>query len=100
MFKNAVHEFWEIANNMFLVTMLRRAAKDFTFSDGTFIPEGTFVGTAVLCMQHDPDFYEDPDTFNPWRFSDAREREGDSHKHAFVNTSIEYHTFGHGRHAW
>lgn len=74
--------------------------KDFTFSDGTLIPEGIFVGTAVLPMQHDSDFYEDGETFKPWRFSDAREKEGDSAKHAFVSTSIEYHTFGHGRHAW
>lgn len=56
--------------------------KDFTFSDGTFIPEGGFVGTAVQAMQRDADFYENGDMFKPWRFSEAREREGDSQKHA------------------
>jgi len=81
------------------VSMLRRAMKDFTFSDGTFIPEGTFVGSAVLPMQHEPEYYDDPDVFHPWRFADAREKEGDSGKHTMVSTSVEYHPFGHGRHA-
>ncbi|EKM60640.1 uncharacterized protein PHACADRAFT_246674 [Phanerochaete carnosa HHB-10118-sp] len=81
------------------VTMVRRAMKDFMFSDGTVIPEGTFVGVAVLPMQHDPEYYKDPDTFNPWRFSDMREKEGDSGRHLMVSTGIEYHPFGYGRHA-
>jgi len=81
------------------VTMVRKAMKDFTFSDGTFIPEGTFVGSAVLPTQHEAEYYDDPDVFSPWRFADARVREGDSGKHTMVSTSAEYHPFGHGRHA-
>ena len=50
------------------VTMVRRAMKDFTFSDGTTVPEGTFVGVAVLATQHDPEYYDDPDAFRPERF--------------------------------
>ena len=81
-------------NGVATVSLTRRALKDITLSDGTFIPQGTFIGTAVLSMQRDSDFYEDPDIFNPWRFSDARERDGDSQKHALVTTSVELHTFG------
>lgn len=81
------------------VTMVRRAMKDFTFSDGTVIPEGTFVGVAVLATQHDPQYYDDPDTFNPWRFSDLREESDESGRHLLVSTGIEYFPFGHGRHA-
>lgn len=80
--------------------MVRKAMKDFTFSDGTTIPEGTFVGVAVLATHHESDYYEDPDTFNPWRFSDMRSGEEDSGRHSMVSTSVEYHPFGHGRHAW
>lgn len=83
-----------------IVTMVRKAMKDFTFSDGTTIPEGTFVGVAVLATHHESDYYEDPDTFNPWRFSDMRSGEEDSGRHSMVSTSVEYHPFGHGRHAW
>ncbi|GJE92111.1 cytochrome P450 [Phanerochaete sordida] len=81
------------------VTMVRRAMKDFTFSDGTVVPEGTFVGVAVLATQHDPEYYEDPDTFRPWRFSELREDDDESGRHLMVSTGLEYFPFGHGRHA-
>ena len=75
--------------------------KDFTFSDGTFIPEGTFVGVAVLPTHHDGEYYDNPETFSPWRFSDMREKDGgDASRHLLVSTGLEYHPFGHGRHAW
>ena len=81
--------------------MVRRAMKDFTFSDGTFIPEGTFVGVAVLPTHHDGEYYDNPETFSPWRFSDMREKDGgDASRHLLVSTGLEYHPFGHGRHAW
>jgi cytochrome P450 len=86
--------------DVYPVTMVRRAMQDFTFSDGTFIPEGTFVGVAVLPTHHDEEYYEDPDTFNPWRFSALREKEADTSRYLLVSTSLEYHPFGHGRHAW
>lgn len=82
------------------VGMLRKATKDFTFSNGVFIPEGTLLVSNVLAIQNDSAIFEDPHLFNPWRFSDARERETDSSKHDFTSTSNEMHTFGHGRHAW
>lgn len=80
--------------------MLRKAMKDITFSDGTFVPAGTIVMAAMLPMQRDSAYYKDADLFNPWRFSDVREREGNSPRHAMVNTSWDYLTFGHGRHSW
>lgn len=85
---------------MFLVGMRRVALKDFTFSDGTFIPKGTHLAAAFLPPQHDPDSYNDPDVFNPWRFSDARERENDSVRHVLTSPNSDYLIFGIGRHAW
>ena len=84
----------------FLVISDRRVLKDFTFSDGTLVPKGTHIVTAFLPAQHDPDFYGDPETFNPWRYSDAREREGDSVRHALTSPNPDYLIFGIGRHAW
>ena len=93
-----------LSPTVFIVTVgLRRLAlKDFTFSDGTFIPKGTHVAAAQYCIQRDPEIHEDAGSFNPWRFSDAREKDTDpnSTKHAFVSTGLDYLTFGHGRHAW
>ena len=81
--------------------MLRKAKRDFTFSDGTFIPKGTMVVSTVLGIQNDPAHFEDPHIFNPWRFYDTRERaEMGSSKNDFTSPSPEIHAFGYGRHAW
>ena len=40
-----------------------------------------------------------PHAFNPWRFSDIRDEEGEGMKHQLVATATEYVPFGHGRHA-
>lgn len=80
--------------------MTRKAVQDFTFSDGTKIPKGAFVSAAVGPRHKDGEIYEDPDVFNPWRFADLRDDEGEGAKHQMVNTSTEYIPFGLGRHAW
>lgn len=51
-------------------------------------------------MHHDDALYEDATKFDAFRFSRMRERDGEAAKHQFVNTSIDYITFGHGKHAW
>ncbi|KAI0070826.1 cytochrome P450 [Panus rudis PR-1116 ss-1] len=82
------------------LSMSRLALKDFTFSDGTFIPAGTFVSAAALPMHYDEEHYENPEVFNPWRFSEIRAlSDEESVKHQMVSTSAEYLPFGHGRHA-
>lgn len=81
------------------VTMTRKALKDFTFSDGTFIPAGTIVSAASDATHFDGHFYDNPEVFNPWRFADMRSEDGEGTKHQMVSTSNEYIPFGHGRHA-
>ena len=80
--------------------MRRVVLKDFTFSDGTFLPRGSVVSAAMQPMHHDEEVYPDPEAFNPWRFSDKRAQKGEEMKHQLVTTNSEYITFGHGRHAW
>ncbi|KAK7678985.1 hypothetical protein QCA50_017928 [Cerrena zonata] len=79
------------------ITMTRKALKDFTFSDGTFIPKGCFVSAAEAPTHFDEANYEYADVFNPWRFVDEEDTE--SMKNQMVTTSTEYVTFGHGRFA-
>ncbi|PSS38083.1 hypothetical protein PHLCEN_2v63 [Hermanssonia centrifuga] len=81
------------------LSMTRLAMQDFTFSDGTFVPKGSLVSVAAGPMHQDEEFYENAEIFNPWRFVDMREEEGEGTKHQMVSTSLEYVTFGHGRHA-
>jgi len=81
------------------ISITRKALVDFTFSDGTYIPSGSFVSAAATPTHHDDKFYENPEIFNPWRFAELRSEEGEGVKHQMVTTSTEYVAFGHGRHA-
>lgn len=80
--------------------MGRIALQDYTFSDGTFVPKGTLVAAASRPMHHDNAIYAHADIFDPWRFANMRQEEGEGIKHQMVNTSADYIAFGHGKHAW
>ena len=82
------------------VVMTRVALKNHTFSDGTYIPKGTYVAAAVTPMHHDDEYYPNADVFDPWRFANLRDGEGESLKHQLVSTNKEYIVFGHGKDAW
>ena len=79
---------------------MRSAMQDLQFSNGIRIPKGTIVAAAAVPMHMDEEIYPNPNMFNPWRFSDLRQEDGEGLKHQFVSTSAEYVPFGHGRHAW
>ncbi|CAL1702998.1 unnamed protein product [Somion occarium] len=81
------------------ISITRRALRDFTFSDGTFIPKGEFVSAAAMPTHYDEEYYENPEVFNPWRFAEMRSEDGEGTKHQMVSTSSEYIPFGHGKHA-
>ena len=73
---------------------------DLTLSDGTFLPRGSFVAANVLATHTDPAYYPSPNKFDPFRFANLRSSSPDeANKHQMVNTSAEYLSFGHGRHA-
>ena len=83
------------------MNLFRKAVKDVTLSDGTRIPKGTLVAAAAITAHSDDARYTDPLVFDPFRF--ARMREGGAEeavKHQLVNTSVDFITFGHGKHAW
>ncbi|KAH9884927.1 cytochrome P450 [Cubamyces lactineus] len=83
-----------------LLTMFRKAVKDVTLSDGTRIPRGTLVAAASATAHSDGTRYPAPDTFDPFRFARLREGGVDAAtKHQLVNTSVDFLTFGHGKHA-
>lgn len=85
------------------VNLFRKAVKDVTLSDGTRIPRGTLVAAAAVTA-HSDDARYGPDAlaFDPFRFARLREGGGADAvlKHQLVNTSVDFITFGHGKHAW
>jgi len=74
--------------------------KPYTFADGTKIPKDVILIAAVRSIQMDDSIYENAHEFDGFRFSNMREREGESAKHHSSNTSPEFLHFGHGHHAW
>ncbi len=50
------------------VLSAREASKDFTYGNFT-IPKGTDVAFSIWIIHHDPEIWEDPEKFNPDRFS-------------------------------
>jgi cytochrome P450 len=79
---------------------VRQAMKPFRFSDGTIVPTGTRVAVPVAPIQKDESIYENANQFDGFRFSNLRERDGESAKHHVSNTNLEFLHFGHGHHAW
>ena len=80
--------------------MTRKTVKDITLNDGTFIPKGTVLVTAARPMHHDDAKYANAEVFDAFRFERMRRGEGEGLKHQFVNTSNDFISFGHGKHAW
>ena len=60
----------------------RVATHDVTV-DGVFIPAGTSLSSASMTLHRHPDWWRDPDAFDPDRFGPAR-AEHEQHTHLFV----------------
>ncbi|KAF9233835.1 cytochrome P450 [Melanogaster broomeanus] len=83
------------------LTVFRQTRNDFTFSDGTVIPQGTVVGFASRFTHLDDELYKNAGMFDPFRFADMRERHegGNGAKHQMAAISPEFLAFGYGKQA-
>lgn len=84
----------------FLDSLQRKVMVDFRFSDGLFLPAGTYLVVNQRAANTESAVYENPNTFDGYRFYKLRQEEGESVKHQYVNTSMNYLPFGHGKHSW
>jgi len=82
------------------VGVRRKVLEPCTFSNGVTVPRGETLVVPTRALHMDNNLYENAEEFNGFRFSDMREREGESAKHHSVNTSPEFLAFGHAEHAW
>ncbi len=78
---------------------MRKAMKDVTLSNGTFIPKGTLLVAPQYAIHHDERNYSEPYAFHPTRFMHA-EDDRDAGGLQYVTTTTDFVPFGHGKHAW
>ncbi|KAG2085392.1 cytochrome P450 [Suillus discolor] len=81
------------------VPIMRKAMRQFVFSDGTVIPSGTCVVVASLPMHLDEEYFDSASEFQPFRFSQWREDNGEDPQSLLASTSASYIPFGYGHHA-
>jgi cytochrome P450 len=87
------------------VAFSRKVRKSFTLSDGQVIPRGVIIEVPAGAVARDPTFFDHPDEFNPWRFSQLRQtarEKGEvetAAQHQFVSVNPTVLTFGYGAHA-
>lgn len=79
---------------------MRKSLKGITFSNGQYVPPGVVMVVPAREIHFDDDFYENPDVFDPFRFSRIRESDGGGNNEQFSSTSTKYVAFGLGKHAW
>ncbi|KAF5372604.1 hypothetical protein D9758_005229 [Tetrapyrgos nigripes] len=79
--------------------MNRLVLKDFTFSDGTTIPAGTFVSAAANATHNDESIYPDAHQYRGFRFADMKSENGGVVGQSMIKTTDKYMLFGHGKHA-
>ncbi|KAI9669871.1 MAG: hypothetical protein M1831_006906 [Alyxoria varia] len=53
------------------VSMRRKALVDYTFSDGTFVAKGNWVCFPQAAMMRDPQYWDDADSFDGFRFANV-----------------------------
>ncbi|BAE65190.1 unnamed protein product [Aspergillus oryzae RIB40] len=86
------------ALSFLLGSLARRATKDFTFSKGLHIPEGTFVFTPNSPVLFDEKHYPDAQQFDGYRFYRLGRVTGRPLEYKFIAANLKYLQFGDGRH--
>ncbi|KAJ6545820.1 cytochrome P450 [Mycena vulgaris] len=90
------------------VTLVRKVMDPagFEFPDGTLLPFGSMIGVASRVEHFNPARYNNPMTFDPFRFSRKLEElaahgddEGKHFTEYMISTSPEHLAFGHKQHA-
>ncbi|GAB1195930.1 hypothetical protein APSETT444_005195 [Aspergillus pseudonomiae] len=68
--------------------------------DGQKVPTGTWLCVLSGNIQRDDNFYDDAQTYEPFRFVPKLAGAGSGKAPVLPLTNEKYLTFGHGRHAW
>ncbi|KAG0706618.1 cytochrome P450 [Suillus ampliporus] len=78
-------------NGVSSLGFFRQVMRDFSLSDGTFLPKDCFVAVSLSPFHRDSATYEAPDEFRPFRFLENPEC-------SMTTITPEWLFFGHGKH--
>lgn len=67
-----------------------------TLPNGQHIPQGWMIGFPIGAVHADPQYYDEPDLYNPFRFLPKE----NAPKAMMVTTSHTYLSFGHSKYSW
>ncbi|KAM0266896.1 hypothetical protein ACHAPA_006465 [Fusarium lateritium] len=81
-----------------IVAMRRYVTEDMALSNGLILKRGTRLNIDNRRLE-DPEVYEDPTSYNPYRFFNMRSEDGKDHAAQLVSTSSNHLGFGHGQHS-
>ncbi|KAM0197922.1 hypothetical protein ACHAPI_004654 [Fusarium lateritium] len=81
-----------------IVAMRRYVTEDMALSNGLVLKRGTRLNIDNRRLE-DPKVYEDPTSYNPYRFFNMRSEDGKDHAAQLVSTSSNHLGFGHGQHS-
>lgn len=82
-----------------MVTRQVTAPQGVTLSNGVHLPYGTHFHAPHDPLCKDPELWENPDEYDPFRFHRLRQQPGKETSGQFVTTTSEFAAFGHGSHA-
>lgn len=57
-------------------TVGRMAQKEVRLKSGAILAPGTPLGVLLWPLTHDPEFWEEPDMFDPWRHEKLGQQQG------------------------
>ena len=80
-----------------LLSYHRVMLQDFVLNDGTHLPRGSHISMPVNAIQNHPSVTPNPEKFDPLRYYNLRQRDGESHLHQFATTEPDILNFGHGK---
>ncbi|KAK2054641.1 cytochrome P450 [Colletotrichum caudatum] len=84
-------------NPLILSSFRRRLLKPVTLSNGVVLPQGVWVASGLINTTRDEAYFEEPNSFNPYRFMDLRS--GKAKDPLNYGNKEENQSFGYGRHS-